>query len=86
MMSYVASETTVIATLTRDRVHHLENKYYQLRDALMKVRISLIDGTANEFDFFRYSVRVKDPEVRKKIRAKFKAVFMKFIRRLRQNR
>uniref|UniRef100_A0A7S3P2Y7 Uncharacterized protein n=1 Tax=Euplotes crassus TaxID=5936 RepID=A0A7S3P2Y7_EUPCR len=66
----------------------LEQKFYQIRDSLMKVRVSLLEGTANEFDFYRYlPKRDKDlpDEIRSQIRKKFRAVFQLFVQRVRNN-
>lgn len=66
----------------------LEKKFYQLRDALMKVRVSLLEGTANEFDFYRYlPKRDKDLplNVREQIKRKFRAVFRIFLQRVKSN-
>lgn len=66
----------------------LEKKFYQLRDALMKVRVSLLEGTANEFDFYRYLPK-RDKElpenIREQIKRKFRAVFRIFLQRVRNN-
>ena len=72
-MAFIASEETVIASLTRSKAHELENRFYQMRDELMKVRISLIDGTANESE-----------KARKVIRAKFRVAMKRFMKRLRE--
>jgi hypothetical protein len=66
----------------------LERKFYQIRDALMKVRINLLEGTANEFDFYRYlPKREKElsEKVRNQIKRKFQAVFKLFLYRVRTN-
>jgi hypothetical protein len=84
-MTFVAKEESVIASLSREKAHELENRFYQMRDELMKVRISLIDGTANEFDFFRYHVQSKSPEVKQIIRAKFRAALRKFMKKLKSD-
>lgn len=66
----------------------LERKFYQIRDALMKVRINLLEGTANEFDFYRYlPKREKElsQKVRNQIKRKFQAVFKLFLHRVRTN-
>jgi len=83
-MTFVADGETVLATLSRDSVHRLENKFYQLRDELMTVRMSLIDGTASDFDFFRYCTPLS-PERRRIIKMKFRAVILKFMYDLKAN-
>lgn len=66
----------------------LEQKFYQIRDALMRVRVSLLEGTANEFDFYRYLPK-RDKElpenIRDQIRKKFRAVFKLFMQRVKSN-
>ena len=81
ILTFVAKGDCVIASLSRDKVHELENQFYQMRDELMKVRISLIDGSASEFDFFRYCEPLK-PEARKAIRKKFRDCMHKFMKQL----
>ena len=51
----------------------------------MKVRMSLIDGTASDFDFFRYCLPLS-PEKRRAVKMKFRAVILKFMTDLRGNR
>lgn len=88
MVTFQAASECVIATLSKQKVMALEQKFYQIRDALMKVRVSLLEGTANEFDFYRYLPR-RDKElpqeIRNQIRKKFRAVFKLFIQRVRNN-
>ena len=66
----------------------LERKFYQIRDALMKVRVSLLEGTANEFDFYRFLPKRDSelpPHVREQIKKKFRAVFKLFLQRVKDN-
>ena len=79
-MNFEAREDCVIGVLSRKKVYILENKFYQLRDELMKIRISLIDGSANDFDFFRYcEPKQLGKEASKIHRRKIKAKFRKGI-------
>ncbi len=80
-MAFIANEETVIASLSWDKAHDLENWFYQMRDELMKVRISLIDGTANEFDFFWYHIPLPK-KARDMIRKKFRIAMWWFMKRL----
>ena len=66
----------------------LEKKFYQIRDALMKVRVSLLEGTANEFDFYRYLSKRDKPlsdNIREQIKRKFRKVFKLFVHRVKTN-
>jgi LPS O-antigen subunit length determinant protein (WzzB/FepE family) len=66
----------------------LERKFYQIRDALMKVRVSLLEGTANEFDFYRYLPKRENElstNVKNQIKKKFQTVFKLFLHRVRTN-
>jgi hypothetical protein len=88
MVTFEAASEWVIATLSKHKVMMLERKFYQIRDALMKVRINLLEGTANEFDFYRYlPKREKElsEKVRNQIKRKFQAVFKLFLYRVRTN-
>jgi len=66
----------------------LEKKFYQIRDALMKVRVSLLEGSANEFDFYRFLPKRKNPlpdDIREQIKRKFRAAFKLFVNRVKTN-
>lgn len=88
MVTFEASSECVIATLSKQKLMVLEQKFYQIRDVLMKVRVSLLEGTANEFDFYRYlPKREKElsQNIRNQIKKKFRAVFKLFIKRVKSN-
>lgn len=66
----------------------LEKKFYQIRDSLMKVRVNLLEGTANEFDFYRYLPKRKNAlpdEIRNQIKRKFRAVMKLFVNRVKSS-
>lgn len=88
MVTFAAMEECVIATLSKQKVMMLEKRFYQIRDSLMKVRVSLLEGSANEFDFYRYLPPRDQPlpeHTRELIRKKFKYTFKLFVQRVKTN-
>jgi hypothetical protein len=61
----------------------MENKFYQLQDALMKIRINLISEKAAEYDFFRFCIPTNNPLTLMRIRFKFRTIILTLINKIR---
>ena len=62
LTSFIADDFCVLLTISRKQIEELENRFYQLQDELMKVRINIISERVCDFDFFRYCEPNNDPE------------------------
>lgn len=81
MFTFKAESECVMAVVSKEHIFSLEKKFYQIRDQLMGIRVQIIKGTVNEFDFYRYLPPrgAYDAHTKKMIKRKFKAALGYFI-------